>query len=129
VSECAVSDSAGVIEAVVEAAPTLGSMEDVVEVVVTLSAAVCAGLVCAVAIREVAEICGGGNLVKKRRSRGCSDCASWTCLSMAVGVQYNVVVGWCCSESRLSECPGLALKRSSGMDSYGASAAGALASP
>lgn len=93
VSECAVSDSAGVIEAVVEAAPTLGSMEDVVDVVVTLSAAVCAGLVCAVAIREVAEICGGGNLVKKRRSRGCSDCASWTCLSMAVGVQYTVYSG------------------------------------
>jgi len=76
VAECAVSDSDGERDTVVDAAPTFGSDEDVVEVTVTLSAAVSAGLLCAVAIREAAEICGGGNLVKKRRSRGWSCCAS-----------------------------------------------------
>lgn len=69
-AECAVSGSAGERDTVVDAAPTLGSDEEVVDVVVTLSAAVSAGLLCAVAIRDVADICGGGNLVKKRSSRG-----------------------------------------------------------
>lgn len=69
-SECAVCGSEGVRETVDDAAPTLGSEEEVVEVVVTLSAAIPAGVVCAVAIRDVAEICGGGYLVKKRSRRG-----------------------------------------------------------
>lgn len=76
VAECAVPASEGDSETVVDAAPTLGSDEDVVDVVVTVSVDVCAGLLCAVAIRDVADIWGGGNLVKNRSKRGCSCCAS-----------------------------------------------------
>lgn len=88
-AECAVSASDGVSEIVVDAAPTFGSEDEVMEVMVTVAAS--GALVCAVASRAVAEICGGGNLVKKRRRRGWSFWASWICRSMAGGV-YHL---WC----------------------------------